>query len=214
MNVNCDQFDALLLEGDHASLALAADHAAGCAACMETLTAWNDLAATAASMRVSWDSDLLWPRIARALAADESDEAPRTAVITRNWWLAAAAMLIAISIGGTAWYGGRAAQRDFDHVILRASALDEVTRAEQLHLAAIRQLERVAQPALEERPSPLMVNYKEKLMLLDDAIAECETSIEQNQQNAHLRKQLLWMYSQKQQTLRQIVREANHVTVQ
>ena len=215
MNVSCEQFDALLLEGDRPSLAAAGEHALTCGACMETLTAWNDLSATAASMRVDWQSDLLWPRIARALQNEAQSAPVEPAKKTmRSWLFAAAAVLLAVGIAAAAWYGGRAAQRDFDNVILRASAVDEVERAEQLHLAAIRQLERVAEPALEESPSPLMVSYKEKLMLLDDAITECETNIERNQQNAHLRKQLLSMYSQKQQTLRQIVREANHVTAQ
>lgn len=213
MNATCAQLDDLLLEGDQPSLAAAAEHAAGCNGCMETLTAWNDLSSTAASMRVSWESDTLWPRIARALENERRTAAPeRVAATSRSWWMAAAAVLLTVGIGGAGWYAGRASQRDFDEVILRASAIDEVARAEQIHLAAIRQLERVAEPALEDQPSPLMVNYKEKLMLLDDAIAECQTNIEQNRHNAHLRNQLLSMYSQKQQTLRQIVREANHVT--
>lgn len=214
MNAGCAQFDELLLEGDRASLAAAAEHAVSCAACMETLTAWNDLSGTAASMRSEWESDTLWPRIARALANERKETQPERAVRPRSWWLAAAAVLLTFGIGGAGWYAGRSAQRDFDEIILRSSAVDEVTRAEQAHLAAIRQLERVAETALDEQPSPLMVSYKEKLMLLDDAIAECETNIAQNRYNAHLRKQLLSMYSQKQQTLRQIVREANHVTAQ
>ena len=55
-----------------------------------------------------------------------------------------------------------------------------------------------------------MVSYKEKLMLLDDAIAECQQNIEQNRKNAHLRKQLLAIYLEKQQTLREVLREGNH----
>ena len=57
-----------------------------------------------------------------------------------------------------------------------------------------------------------MVSYKEKLMLLDDAIAECEANIDNNRQNAHLRKQLLAMYSEKQQTLEDVLREDSNVS--
>jgi hypothetical protein len=57
-----------------------------------------------------------------------------------------------------------------------------------------------------------MISYKEKLMLLDDAIAECEANIAQNRQNAHLRKQLLAMYSEKQQTLMDVLREDSDVS--
>jgi len=70
----------------------------------------------------------------------------------------------------------------------------------------------VAEPRLEDAQTPLMVSYKEKLMLLDEAIAECQANIDRNQQNAHLRKQLLAMYTDKQQTLTDVLREDNDVT--
>ena len=59
-----------------------------------------------------------------------------------------------------------------------------------------------------------MVSYREKLMLLDDAIKECQTNIERNRQNAHLRRQLLAIYSEKQRTLQDVLREDNHVSNQ
>ena len=75
---------------------------------------------------------------------------------------------------------------------------------------AIERLEKTAGPELESPDTELMSNYKEKLMLLDDAIAECQTNVEQNRQNAHLRRQLLSMYSEKQRTLQAVMREGNH----
>ncbi|HEX6641671.1 MAG TPA: hypothetical protein VF215_11195, partial [Thermoanaerobaculia bacterium] len=72
--------------------------------------------------------------------------------------------------------------------------------------------EQLAEARLDEAQTPLMVSYKEKLMLLDDAIAECQANIEQNRQNAHLRKQLLAMYTDKQQTLMDVLREDNDVS--
>jgi hypothetical protein len=216
MNANCSHIDALLMDGSRAALTAAAEHAVDCGPCMETLTTWNDISETAASMRVTWQDDLLWPRIARALEKERSVATAPSRFSPRHGarWIAAAAVLVAVGIGGTAWYAERASNREFDEVILRASAVEEVARAEQIHLAAIRQLERVADTAIERGPSPLMVSYKEKLILLDDAIAECEANIAQNRHNAHLRSQLLSMYTQKQQTLREIVREGNHVTPQ
>ncbi|HEX2062005.1 MAG TPA: hypothetical protein VHK90_14785, partial [Thermoanaerobaculia bacterium] len=89
---------------------------------------------------------------------------------------------------------------------------DDVERAERAHVVAIGRLEHLAEAKLDEAESPLMISYKEKLMLLDDAIAECETLIEQNRQNAHLRRQLLAMYSEKQQTLQDVLREDSHAT--
>ena len=43
--------------------------------------------------------------------------------------------------------------------------------------------------------------------MLDDAIAECQTAIDKNRQNAYLRTQLLTMYSEKQRTLQDVLRE-------
>ena len=102
----------------------------------------------------------------------------------------------------------------FDREILRVSALDDVERAEEAHRSAINHLEKITDPKLEDATSPLMVAYKEKLMMLDDAIAECQTNIDRNRQNAHLREQLLAIYSEKQRTLEQVMREGNHVVNQ
>jgi len=55
-----------------------------------------------------------------------------------------------------------------------------------------------------------MVSYKEKLMLLDDAIAECQAGVRVNRQNAQLRRQLLSIYTEKQRTLQDVLREEAH----
>ena len=92
--------------------------------------------------------------------------------------------------------------------------MQKVEEAERTHVAAINQLEKVASPKLADPATPLLVSYKEKLMLLDDAIAECQTNIDRNRQNAHLRKQLLAIYSEKQRTLQEVLREGNHAANQ
>jgi hypothetical protein len=200
--VTCAQLDDLLFDGSPLAMETAARHAEHCDACAEKLAGWNEIAATAQSMRATWENDLLWPRIERAIRA-ERRKSPR-------WlWQVAAAIVLVVGLGATMFYALRNQTRDaaFDRDILRISALDEVERAERSHIAAIDKLENLAEPKLDEAATPLMVSYKEKLMLLDDAIAECETLIEQNRQNAHLRRQLLAMYSEKRQTLQDVVRE-------
>ncbi|HEY3055837.1 MAG TPA: hypothetical protein VGK31_07905 [Thermoanaerobaculia bacterium] len=209
MKINCHQIDNLLLEGDRFSMEVAATHARECEACMEKLAAWNEISETAQSLQASWPSDTLWPRIHRALEAEKRNH------FVTTMWRTAAAVVLTIGIGAGTWYGLRAErQAAFDREILRVSALDDVERAERVHLAAIDQLEKIAEPKLEDAQSPLMISYKEKLMLLDDAIAECQTNINSNRQNAHLRKQLLAIYSEKQKTLEQVLREGNHVSNQ
>jgi hypothetical protein len=128
-----------------------------------------------------------------------------------NVWQIAAAILIVAGLGAFAWLAHRRAERnEFDQSILRVAAVDEVERAEKAHVVAIERLEQLTDPKLENAATPLMVSYKEKLMMLDDAIAECQSNIQYNRQNAHLRKQLLAMYSEKQRTLQDVVREGNH----
>ena len=201
----CEEFDAFLLEGDEASMEAAARHARDCATCGERLDDWNDISATAKSLHATWHNDTLWPRIDRALR----HEARRSQA---RFWQVAAAIVLTVGIGGGTWYAvhERAEQRAFDRVILRDQALQRVEEAERAHVAAINDLEKVASSKLDDPATPLLVSYKEKLMLLDDAIAECETVIQQNRNNAHLRKQLLAMYSEKQRTLEDVLQEEPH----
>lgn len=208
MNVTCQQLDDLLFDGTPLAMETAARHAGECAGCAETLAGWNELSDVARSMQTTWQNDLLWPRIERSLHAEKKRGAGF------RWWQLAAALLLTVSLGATTWYALtlRSHEAAFDKDILRVTALDDVERAERAHVAAIAQLEKVAESRLENAASPLMVSYKEKLMLLDDAIAECEANIDGNRQNAHLRKQLLAMYSEKQQTLREVLREDSDVS--
>lgn len=199
--ITCADLDGLLLEGDAVSMQAAAAHASNCAACGETLALWQDIGETARSLRTSWDSGFLWRRIERRL-----EEASKPA-----WqaWQIAAMLAVTIGLAAAMWFAVRVkSERDaFDQAILRQEALSDVERAEQTHLAAIRKLEAIAAPQLAESDSPLIVSYKEKLMLLDDAIRECQTNIQQNRQNAFVRKQLLAVYSEKQRTLEDVLRE-------
>ena len=206
--ITCAQIDDLLFDGSPLAMETAARHADSCPSCAETLRVWSEISTTARSMQSTWESDVLWPRIERALRAEKKRSPMR-------WlWQAAAAVLITAGLGGTLFYAMRTQSHDaaFDETILRVTALDEVERAEYAHVAAIDRLEGLAEARLDEPGTPLMVAYKEKLMLLDDAIDECQANIDRNRQNAHLRRQLLAMYSEKQQTLQDVMREDMNVS--
>lgn len=210
MNIRCEQLDELLLDGETLAMETAAQHGRTCEACSRRLAEWHDLSAVARSLKTEWESDLLLPRIQRAIAEEQQRAA-------RSWLRSvAAAAILTAGIGASTWYAVRVASRDasFDRSILEVSALDNVERAEQTHLAAIRQLESVADPKLQQARTPLMISYREKLMLLDDAIAECEAQIARNRQNADLRRQLLAIYTEKQNTLTAVIREANSAVSQ
>ncbi len=208
MTINCNQLDDLLLEGDPLSLEVAARHAEGCDACLEKLASWNEISATASDLRTTWNNDMLWPRIERAIRDDKRRR--RTSV-----WQIAAALILLAALGAAAWIAQRRMHAaDFDNTILRVAAVDEVERAEQAHITAINHLEAITASKLDQPSTPLLVSYKDKLMMLDDAIAECQSAINKNRQNAYLRTQLLTMYSEKQRTLQDVIREEHHATNQ
>ena len=202
--MNCTQLDELLLDGSEAATERASSHAASCSACAATLEDWSEIASTARQLRTTWHSDLLLPRIQREIGKGESP--------SRRLLRTAAVLLLSVGIGATAFHAVRVQTRDarYDESILRIAAVDEVERAEREYVAAIERMQQLADAKLEEPQTPLMISYKEKLMLLDDAIAECEANVERNRQNAHLRNQLLAMYSEKRHTLREILREDTH----
>jgi hypothetical protein len=208
MTIKCSEFETLLMEGDPFSMEIAARHAQSCSACAETFASWNDITATARGLRTTWSNDMLWPRIQRALRQEQRGTGARL-------WQIAAAIVLFVGVGALVWTAHRQTQqREFDNAIIRTAAVDEVEKAEQAHLRAIDHLEKIAQPKLDDASTSLMVSYREKLMLLDDAIKECQTNIERNRQNAHLRRQLLAIYSEKQRTLQDVLREDNHVSNQ
>jgi hypothetical protein len=53
----------------------------------------------------------------------------------------------------------------------------------------------------------VLVIYREKLDVLDSAIAELKASIDQNRFNTHLRRELLAVYQEKQRTLQNLMKE-------
>jgi hypothetical protein len=207
MTMDCTKFDDLLYDASPLALETAARHAEECPSCAETLAAWNDIEATAKSMRATWQSDMLWPRIERAIRKERRPPARRILQF-------AASLLIIAGLGGTMYYAMRVQNHtaDFRSRVINMSAVEEADQAQRAYERAIGNLENLAEAKLDDAGTPLLVSYKEKLMLLDDAIAECRTNIDHNRQNAHLRKQLLSMYSEKQQTLRDVLQEDNHVS--
>ena len=82
--------------------------------------------------------------------------------------------------------------------LMTEQALSDVESAEAAYLASIEKLSLLARPRLEDPNSPQAAGYREKLMLLDSAIAEIRAEADRNRFNTHLRKELLAMYREKQ----------------
>ena len=205
------------LAGDDPELSAAFEaHAAGCPSCGRELAGWRRIEALAPSLRRSWDSPDLLPRIRQAIA-EESARAPGIAAPPSRWrWVPAASLaaLFAIAAAGL-WVFRDSGNRDplSEHwrttkaPVLTDEAIDEVDAAERTYLASIEKLSRLAEPALSGATSPVLVNYREKLEVLDSAITELKSSIDQNRGNTHLRRELLAVYQEKQRTLQNLMKE-------
>src|SRR6185503_10064333 len=90
--ITCNQLDDLLFDASPLAMETAARHAESCAECAEKLAAWNEIEETARSMRETWQSDLLWPRIERALKDERRQRSPRV-----KWlWQIAAGLLLTV----------------------------------------------------------------------------------------------------------------------
>jgi len=171
----------------------------------------EELSAAARDLRREWESPELWPRIAAALAEESRRAERRRAFFAAPAWrgllAAAAVLLLAVTASLTLWPRAGAPEAEAQRRLLTEKALHEVERAEGDYVQSIEDLSRLAEPRVQDAASPLMMSYREKLLILDGAIAECRARIDRNRFNARLRKELLSLYQEKQRTLQQLMNE-------
>ena len=217
MNVTCSDRDRIFEDGTPAEWAALEAHAATCAPCARELHAWKSLSAAAAELRDYNESPSLWPRIERTLREEAARDTQRRSRWNWRWplpslsvWQAATiAAAVLILVSPAVWrYGHRTSVLPPQSAdLLRKKALADVERAESAYVQAIDKLAIQAKPQLDNPVTPLMANYREKLLVLDSAISDLQAQAGQNPSNAHLRYQLLAMYQEKQRTLEEILEE-------
>lgn len=206
MIVRCDDIETVLAGGDPSDVEAAREHATVCARCAETVRVWDEISIAAKTLRREWDSPELWTRIQQRVASTGADSGhPRAS----QWIpLAAAAALIFVAVTGWRLFQHpRETPIAIERQLLSERALRDIERAETDYASAIDQLSALAAPAVETGDSPLRLAQKEKLLLLDAAIAQCRDAIAQNRFNARLRQELLAMYREKRLTLEEIINE-------
>ena len=98
-----------------------------------------------------------------------------------------------------------AASRQF----LTEQALRQAQLSEAAYVKSIDSLARLAEPIFDQSPSPLMANYREKLTVLDAAIADLKENLEHNRLNARLSSELALLYHEKQLTLQEVLHHAS-----
>jgi len=215
MNITCDDRDRIFLDGSPEEWAALEQHANTCAVCDEELRAWKQVSAAAEEMRDYQESPALWARIESSLREQQAVPAPRKSYwssldfwrrISPAWQSAlVGAVVVALAISSGYLYTHRVVPPvDHGNTLLKTGALAEVERTERDYMAAIDKLAADAGPQLGT-DTPLMASYREKLLVLDSAIADLRVQAGENPSNAHLRYQLLAMYQEKQQTLQDVL---------
>ncbi len=215
VNISCNDRERILLDGTPGEWAALESHSMNCTGCAEELRAWNNLPSAASELHQEWDSPELWPRIEQALA--EQSAATKNSGWQRffsswnlsglQWQTAAAALLLVALTASAIWFV--ASQRTHripdNQALLNDRAVSDVERAEAAYERAIDKLDAQARPQLQNSPAPLMANYREKLLVLDSAIADLKSQASMNPANGHVRRELLAMYHEKQDTLEQVL---------
>ncbi len=215
MNINCDDRERILLDGSPEEWAALEQHANTCAVCAEELRAWKQLSAAAGELRDYQESPALWARIESSLRQQQAAAAPRKSFwssldflrhVSPAWQSAlVGAMVVALAISSGYLYTHRPVSPvDPGNKLLKTGALAEVERTERDYMSAIDKLAADAGPQMGA-DTPLMASYREKLLVLDSAIADLRAQAGGNPANAHLRYQLLAMYQEKQQTLQDVL---------
>lgn len=221
MTAGCTRAREALKRNDPSAIERLRVHAARCEECAGPLALWDEVSRTAPSLRREWESPALPAKIAAAIekekASPESAPPPRAAAPAKRFqWipLAAAAALFLVSMVGLQVFrnsGGREPlvnAASTSNPLLTDRSLEDVEIAEANYVRSIERLSALARPRIENPTTPIFVNYREKLQLLDSAIVEIRAQIDSNRFNSHLRRELLAMYQEKQRTLQELMKEA------
>src|SRR5215471_11835561 len=170
-------------------------HAEHCASCREELHLWNEMSRVAPQLHQEWETPFLWQRIRANLPVEA-----RPKPLWKRWSLALAAVsVVALGVAALSmlWVQPRGNE------LLTDSALREVQQAETAYARSIDKLSALAAQKLNQSSTPLAAAYREKLQVLDSAIADLKSNVEANRYNTYLRTELASLYRQKQETLQE-----------
>lgn len=215
MNLNCNDRERIFLDGTPEEWAALEAHAATCSVCRHEVEAWKNLSTAASELHQEWDSPALWPRIEQALAQQATAaKSSWWGRLLGNWnltslqWQTAAAAVVLVAVTASAiWFIARptGSRIPANQALFNDHTVREVEKAEAAYEQAIDKLDAQARPHLENAATPLMASYREKLQVLDSAISDLKSQAGMNPGNGHLRRQLLAMYQEKQDTLEEVL---------
>lgn len=203
--MSCGFYEQCLLAGEPDEVAL--EHAAGCEECRAIIEIDAEIGAAAAELRTVPPPDRTILRTAMVEISGRESNRPRF-----RWTVAAAAVLLPFLLGFpfVLWDRPSRDQQAVEQWTLETTVIDAAERSAAEHERAVDDLAAVAEPLLEDASSPLMVSYREKLLLLDQALAEVDEAIDLNRQNSQLHQQRFALTVEKQKTLRSVIQESRN----
>jgi hypothetical protein len=177
----------------------------------------EELSKAARTLHREWESPDLWPAIEAEIRRSEQRAAPFQFRYRSSLTWAAAALVVFATSATLMLTRDRAVREVAPETgsaerLLSDEALASLEEAEARYIAAIEALATKAAPAAGAPATPLAANLRERLLVIDAAIADCRAEIERNRFNAHLRRQLLTIYQEKRRTLEQILELDQHVS--
>jgi hypothetical protein len=206
MKFECGDLERALANSD--LFPEAREHLKTCAVCRREFRLWSDISTTARELHEEWDTPALWPAIRETLQAERKPEV----LWWKQWrtWAVAAALAIAIAVPLSLWRHSITAtqiahKQSSTSDFLTEQALRDVEKTEAAYRQSIEKLSQLAAPKLSTASSPAVVNEKERLALLDSAIAETRANVASNRFNIRLQTALADLYRQKQETLRDLL---------
>jgi len=182
------------------------EHAETCPSCAEELHLWSEISRVAPELHQEWESPFLWRRIQANLVAEP---ARRRRAPAWRWALAACGSIAVMTVAAMMMMTHPPGRGGGERELLTEKALNEVQQAETAYVKSVEKLSALAAREIEHSPSPVAAAYREKLALLDSAIADAKATVAQNRYNTYLRTELASLYQEKQKTLQEWLGNAN-----
>lgn len=195
----CNNFD-LYLQG-HLSEENFLNHLDSCQSCQRADEIDKQIMADSAQLNKDLTIPNQWSEINDSISSTSSGEKKNLFSFSKVLLPAAAVLLIVFSL----FLINRNQSTQDSSGILTRKTLENVKNAEEAYVSAINQLENLAGEKISQSPDPLAQLYKNKLQLINAQIANCRNALKKNPANAHVRKYLLAVLKEKENTLTQII---------
>jgi len=208
--MNCERFDEY--EMGELSAQEFESHLSQCAFCREQATRDARLEAALPALREPARAPLLWERIEAGLLEETrsgSGQGPigKGFVLGRFFkkrliYIPAAALFLA-AVGLGVFFAMK--PRLSDSGLLAQRALKNIELKEQEYVRAIRDLEKTALPKMAGMELEMMSLYRDRLATIDAQIERCREAVSANPANAHIRRYMLAVLKDKQETLAELL---------